>query len=122
VGEHQQLVAIRGAVQVDANEREPILAATRELIECIGEANAGSLDHCIAIWLTATPDLTAAFPAEIIRTESLAPAASLLCAQEIPVEGAMASVIRVLMLTHCPTANHIYLGATAALIDKENTP
>jgi len=42
----------------------------------------------------------------------------LLCAQEIPVPGAMARVIRVLIHYHAPEGHeptHVYLGETRAL-------
>jgi chorismate mutase len=55
--------AIRGAVQVDANERAAILEATTELVNEVMTRNNLVTDEVISVVLTATPDLTAEFPA-----------------------------------------------------------
>lgn len=60
---------------------------------------------------TATPDLTADFPAAAAREVGLA-STPLLCAQEIPVVGAVQRCVRVLL--HCylqgrAQAHHVYL-------------
>ena len=55
--------AIRGATQVDADDREQVLEATRELVSAVLERNALEHDDIISILFTATPDLVAEFPA-----------------------------------------------------------
>ena len=50
--------AIRGATQVDADDREQVLEATRELVSAVLERNAVQHDDVISILFTATPDLT----------------------------------------------------------------
>ncbi len=65
----------------------------------------------MSILFTATPDLRSDFPAAAARALGLSHT-PLLCAQEIPVEGAMSRCIRVLM--HCyrrpdEAAHHVYL-------------
>ena len=65
----------------------------------------------MSILFTATPDLRSDFPAAAARTLGLSHT-PLLCAQEIPVEGAMSRCIRVLV--HCygrpdEARHHVYL-------------
>ena len=66
---------------------------------------------------TLTPDLDAEFPAVAARRMGLS-RVPLLCAQEIPVPGAMASVIRVMIHAYADDRHdpvHVYLGDAAAL-------
>ena len=95
--------AIRGAVQIDANERTAVLDGTTELISVV---------------FTATPDLTAEFPALAARKIGFQDV-PLLCASEINVPGALPRVVRLLM--HVETGKpraalqHVYLRGAAAL-------
>ena len=87
---------IRGATTVERNDREQILAATRELLEVLVRLNGLRPDDVAYVWFTVTPDLDAEFPAfaarEIGWTE-----VPLMCGREIPVPGAIAGCIRVLI-------------------------
>ena len=87
---------IRGATTVERNERDAILAATRELLEVLVRLNGLRPDDVAYVWFTVTPDLDAEFPAfaarEIGWTE-----VPLMCGREIPVPGAIAGCIRVLI-------------------------
>jgi len=87
---------IRGATTVERNDREQILAATRELLEVLVRLNGLRPDDVAHVWFTVTPDLDAEFPAfaarEIGWTE-----VPLMCGREIPVPGAIAGCIRVLI-------------------------
>ena len=47
--------AIRGATQVDADDREQVLEATRELVSAVLERNDLGHDDVISILFTATP-------------------------------------------------------------------
>ncbi|MBS2964683.1 chorismate mutase [Actinocrinis puniceicyclus] len=110
--------AVRGAVQVDADERELVLKATAELVNALFEANGFSAEDVISIIFTATPDLTSEFPALAARELGLVDT-PLLCAAEIPVPGALPRVVRI--LAHVETLRskqeiqHVYLGGAAAL-------
>ena len=55
--------AIRGAVQVDANERTDILDGTTELVSEVMTRNSLVPGDVISVVFTATPDLNAEFPA-----------------------------------------------------------
>jgi len=87
---------IRGATTVERNDREQILAATRELLEVLVRLNGLRPDDVAYVWFSVTPDLDAEFPAfaarEIGWTE-----VPLMCGREIPVPGAIAGCIRVLI-------------------------
>lgn len=110
--------AIRGAIQLDADERDHLLASVDELIRALLEANEVDTDDLVSMILTATPDLHSEFPALAARQLGIGDV-PLLCAQEIDVVGALPRVIRVLM--HVETARarseirHVYLRGAAAL-------
>ena len=112
-----RLIAFRGANTVAANEAAAILDATETLMhELIGRngLETGDLVSCI---FTLTPDLDAEFPAVAARRMGLSHV-PLMCAQEINVPGAMASVIRVLIHAYAGDRHdpvHVYLGDTASL-------
>jgi chorismate mutase len=110
--------AVRGAVQVDADERELVLKATTELVTALFEANALTPEDVISMIFTATPDLTSEFPALAARELGLADT-PLLCATEIAKPGAMPRVVRILAhietMRAKPDVRHVYLGGAAAL-------
>ena len=87
---------IRGATTVERNDRTEILRATRELLEVLVRLNGLRPEDIASVWFTVTADLDAEFPAlaarEIGWTE-----VPLMCGREIPVPGAIAGCIRVLV-------------------------
>jgi chorismate mutase len=110
--------AVRGAIQVEANEREAILGGAAELVTEVLRRNGLGPDELISILFTATPDLTADFPAYAARQLGLVDV-PLMCATEIAVPGAMPRVLR--LLAHIDTdlardeIRHVYLRGAAAL-------
>ena len=64
--------AVRGATQIDADEREQLLEATAELVEEVLKRNGLVPDDLISVVLTATPDITCEFPAYAARMAGLA--------------------------------------------------
>lgn len=110
--------AIRGAIQVEADDREAILDGATELVrEVLGRNEVDPAD-LISIVFTATPDLTAEFPAYAARLLGLTDV-PLLCAAEIAVAGAMPRVLRLLAHVNTerarPDIRHPYLRGAAAL-------
>jgi chorismate mutase len=87
---------IRGATTVERNDRNDILTATRELLEVIVRLNGLRPDDIAYVWFTVTPDLDAEFPAFAARELGWTDV-PLMCGREIPVPGAMARCIRVLV-------------------------
>ena len=110
--------AIRGAIQVDADDRDQILQGTAELVSAVLDRNAVDPTDLISIVFTATQDLTAEFPAYAARQMGLTDV-PLLCTTEIAVPGAMPRVLRLLahVETPLPRADirHVYLRGAAAL-------
>jgi len=113
--------AVRGATQVDADDRDQILEATTELVSEVMARNELSTDDVISVIFTTTPDLTAEFPALAARKLGFHEV-PLLCASEIAVPGSLPRVIR--LMAHVETdrprsaVQHVYLrGATALRLD-----
>jgi len=110
--------AVRGAIQVDDDSREAILEGSAELVTAVLKRNELTSDDVISILFTATPDLTAEFPAYAARLLGLTDV-PLMCAVEIAVPGAMPRVLR--LLAHVETGlaraelRHVYLRGAAAL-------
>jgi chorismate mutase len=110
--------AIRGAIQVDADTRDDVLEGSAELVAAVLERNGLSGDDVISILFTATPDLTAEFPAYAARLLGLTDV-PLMCATEMAVPGAMPRVLR--LLAHVDTemaradVRHVYLRGAEAL-------
>src|SRR5215469_9013271 len=117
-GQHVTVRAIRGAIQVEANDRDAILEGTAELVAAVMSRNDLTPDDVISVLFTMTPDLTAEFPALAARKIGFH-AVPLMCATEIPVPGAMPRVVR--LMAHVETdrprseIQHVYLRGAAAL-------
>lgn len=110
--------AIRAAIQIDDDDRDHILEGASELVREMLMRNHLTNDDLISIVFTATPDLTAEFPAYAARLMGMTDV-PLLCASEIAVPGAMPRVLR--LLAHVETElgraeiAHPYLRGAAAL-------
>jgi len=106
------IVAIRGAITVDLNDREQILAATKQMIREVMTRNKLAEDNLISMIFTVTQDLNQAFPAEAARSLGLTNT-PLMCTVEIPVPGSLPKCIRVLVHCHCnlnkDQVRHVYL-------------
>jgi chorismate mutase len=87
---------VRGAIVVKDNTREAIFDATVELLEEMLKKNSIPTEEIVSVFLTATTDIDAEFPAYAARRMGLT-SVPLLCAQEMDVPGAMKSVIRALI-------------------------
>jgi chorismate mutase len=113
--------AVRGAIQVQANDRQAILDGTSELVTEVMGRNELTPDEVISVIFTATPDLTAEFPALAARRLGFQEV-PLLCCTEIDVPAAMPRIVRLLMhvdrdMTRS-AVQHVYLrGATALRLD-----
>ncbi|MBF8194233.1 chorismate mutase [Nonomuraea sp. K274] len=110
--------AIRGAIQVDADDRDSIISGTTELVSAIMERNELTTDDVISVVFTATPDLTAEFPALAARKLGFHEV-PLICCAEIGVPGALPRVVRLMahVETDRPRAQiqHVYLRGAVAL-------
>jgi chorismate mutase len=110
--------AIRGAIQLDADERDHLLASTRELVEAVMAANSLTSEQLISIVFTVTADLRSEFPAVAARELGMGDV-PLLCTTEIDVPGALPRVVR--LMAHADmdvprsTVQHVYLRGAVAL-------
>lgn len=110
--------ALRGAIQLERDEREHLLEGVTELLEALIKGNDLSSDELISMLFTATPDLHSEFPALAARELGITDV-PLLCAQEIDIAGALPRVVRI--LAHVETdrskseLRHVYLRGAVAL-------
>jgi chorismate mutase len=110
--------AVRGAIQIELDERQAILDGATQLVTEVMARNEIEPDELISILFTATPDLKAEFPAYAARQLGLTDV-PLMCATEIAVPGALPRTLR--LLAHFDTElrradiRHVYLGGAAAL-------
>jgi len=110
--------AIRGATQLDVDEREHLLERVSELVATVLSDNDLDADHLISILFTATGDLHSEFPAYAARRLGLVDV-PLMCTRELEIGGGMPRVIR--LMAHVETelsradVTHVYLHGAAAL-------
>lgn len=109
--------AIRGAIQLEVDEREHVLSSTSQLVSSVLELNSLTGDDVISIMFTATSDVHSEFPAVAARELGLGDV-PLMCTQELDITGAMPRVIRLMALVNTTLRRdeitHVYLrGATA---------
>jgi chorismate mutase len=110
---------VRGATVATANDAEAILAATRELLLAIRDANPSMQTEDLAsILFTVTEQLDAVYPAQAahqLKWKGI----PLICAREIPVPDGLPNCIRVMIHwnTNLPQSEirHIYLKDAAQL-------
>lgn len=111
--------AIRGATTVPEDSPEAIGERVRELLAEVLERNAITTAAVVSVIFTASPDLTAAFPATAAREIGFG-SVPLICAAEIDVPGAMARCVRTMLHVELPAgqeAHHVYLHEARSLRD-----
>jgi chorismate mutase len=115
-----RLRAARGAIRVPSDDGDALLGSTERLLSTVLQRNAIDPEDLVSIMFTATDDLRSAFPAEAARRMGLG-RVPLMCAQEIPVQGSMPSVIRILLHFHSDRTLdeivHVYLDGAESLRD-----
>jgi len=109
---------VRGATTVQEDSREAILEATRDLLTQMAQANGIAPQDVASVFFTATPDLTAEYPALAARQLGWTDAA-LLCAQEMKVPHGLPRCIRVLIHWNTETPPdriiHVYIRGAEVL-------
>lgn len=98
---------------MEADDKEQILEATRELLEGICRANdITDYEQIVSAIFTTTSDLTSTFPAEAARLMGMQ-LVPLLCATEIPVPNSLPRCIRILLHINAEKSQaeiqHVYL-------------
>ena len=87
---------VRGATTIQENEREEILAATRQLLALMIRRNSLEPQDIASATFTVTPDIDAEFPAIAARQLGWLDV-PLLCGHEMTVKGSIRLCIRVLI-------------------------
>jgi chorismate mutase len=109
---------IRGAITVEANTREHVLAATKELLQEMVSANGIEEDDIACIIFTTTTDIDAEFPAVAARGLGFTQTA-LMCWHEMNVPGSLPMCLRILILfnteKHAHEVVHVYLKGAQGL-------
>ncbi len=110
--------AIRGATQLAEDSESEMISAVTELLTEIMDRNGLTTDAFISILFTSTPDLVSCFPAKAARKLDLAEV-PLMCAQEIPVPGALERVVRIMAHVDTPQeradVQHVFLRGAQVL-------
>ena len=110
--------AVRGATQLEEDDRDHMLDRVAEMVLDVMASNHLEVDDFISVIFTATSDLVAEFPAYAARQLGFGEV-PLICARELEIDGSMPRVVR--MLAHVesdlPRADitHCYLHGAAAL-------
>lgn len=117
---------IRGATCAAGNSEEEILAATRELLYTMIQANGIDPEDVASAHFTTTVDLNATYPATAARQLGWFDVA-LLCGHEMDVPGSLPRCIRILIHWHTTRSAgeivHVYLHEASSLRpDRENLP
>jgi len=104
---------------------DDVLSATERLLRELLSRNGIERDDLVSVLFTVTDDLRSVFPAEAARRMGLG-VVPLMCAQEIPVDGSMASVVRILAHFHSERSLddvvHVYLDGAESLRDDVDRP
>ncbi|MCP8968759.1 chorismate mutase [Ectobacillus ponti] len=105
--------AIRGAITVEENDREQMLAAAEHLLRDMMERNGVKPAHIASILISATSDLNACFPAAALRNIEDCMHVPIMCMQEMDVSGALEKCLRVMMTVATDLeqheVHHVYL-------------
>lgn len=118
-GDMMNCRGLRGATTATANTRDAMLEATRELLTRLVERNGIAIEDIVSVFFTVTDDLNAVYPALAAREMGWTETA-LLCAREIPVEGATTErCVRVLLHVNTERTaremQHVYLRDAVVL-------
>lgn len=112
------ICTIRGAITIEHNEVSEVYDATKEMLIKIIESNNILMEDIISITFTATRDIDCAYPAVAARQIGITDA-SLMCFQELYVEGSLPMCIRAMVMIQSTKSqknmNHIYLKGAEKL-------
>ena len=110
--------SIRGAITIEENTKECIWENTELMLGEIIKRNSLSLEDIVSVVFTATRDIDAAYPAVVLRKMGITEA-SLICMQEMYVEGSIEMCIRVMVTINTDKAQsdmeHVYLKGAVVL-------
>lgn len=112
------MISIRGATTVELDTKEEVLKETEIMLKEIIEKNQLDIKDIISIIFTATKDISSVYPAVAARNLGLTKA-SLMCVQEMYVEGSLEKCIRVSVSAESKKSQvdvkHVYLKGAESL-------
>ncbi|MBN2303583.1 MAG: chorismate mutase [Anaerolineae bacterium] len=115
---------VRGAVTVEANTADAILAAAHELLNALVDANDIQPDDVGSVIFSTTRDLTAEYPAVAARQIGWHDVA-LLCTHEMAVPHGLAMCLRILIMWNTARTpqeiQHVYLREAQSLRPDRST-
>lgn len=91
---------VRGATTVQTNNAEQILSATKKLVEEMMKQNDIEAEDISHMFISATNDLNAAFPAKSLRQLPGFTYVPVMCMTEIDVPNSLKRCIRVMMVVN----------------------
>ncbi|MBE4910283.1 chorismate mutase [Bacillus luteolus] len=104
---------IRGAITVEENEANQIIASTEQLLREMIDANKVEARDVAQVIISVTEDINDAFPAAALRRLEGWNYVPVMCTKEIPVPNSLSKCIRVMLTVNTNTnqedINHIYL-------------
>lgn len=119
---------VRGAITVAENNEEQIIQNTERLLREMIRKNNIDPDQVASVFISATNDLNACFPAKALRKIDGWTYVPVTCMQEMAVEGSLEKCVRVMMHINTTRSQkeirHVYMekakNLRPDLIDKED--
>lgn len=119
---------VRGAITVTENNEEQIVQNTERLLREMIRKNDIDPDQVASVFISATNDLNACFPAKALRKIDGWTYVPVTCMQEMAVEGSLEKCVRVMMHINTTRSQkeirHVYMekakNLRPDLIDKED--
>lgn len=116
---------VRGATTVGENSEEEILSATEELVEKMIEENHILPDSVASVFISTTEDISATFPAKVLRKFEGWTYVPVMCMREMQVPNSLKLCIRIMIHMNSGKSQeeifHVYLrGAKVLRPDLEN--
>lgn len=116
---------VRGATTVGENSEEEILSATEELVAKMIEENHILPDSVASVFISTTEDISATFPAKVLRKFEGWTYVPVMCMREMHVPNSLKLCIRIMIHMNSGKSQeeifHVYLrGAKVLRPDLEN--
>lgn len=110
---------VRGAITVNDNDEQDIIAATERLLNEAVSSNDITPNVVASIFISATDDVDAAFPAKALRNLPGWTYVPVMCMQELSVPGSLQKCIRIMIHFNTEKSQeeikHVYLEGAAGL-------
>ncbi|MGG5253797.1 chorismate mutase [Neobacillus sp. SM06] len=120
------LRGVRGATTIEQNSETVILSATEELLAKMIEVNGIEPEAVASVFISATDDVNAVFPAKALRRFPGWTYVPVMCMQELHVPNSLEYCVRVMMHVNTDKTQkeivHVYLKDAQSLRPDLNEP